>query len=64
MQLSDVETATPAQLAPVLLAAIQRLGQLGREGGVALAALLEDDDGDFDEGASWVEDAAVGGLRD
>lgn len=64
MKLSDIDTATPAQLAPVLLAAIQRLGQLGREGGVALAALVEDDDGDFDEGASWIEDVTAGGLRD
>lgn len=64
MQLSDIDTATPQQLAPVLLAAIQRLGQLGRTGAVALGAVVEDDDGDFDEGSSWIEDVASGGLRD
>ncbi len=64
MSTSDIDTATPEQLAPVLYAAIQRLGQLGRDGAVALAALVEDDDADFDEAAEWIGDIAAGGLRD
>ncbi|WP_336963683.1 hypothetical protein [Sphingobium aquiterrae] len=64
MTISDIDTTTPEQLAPVLYAALQRLGQLGREGAVALAALVEDDDADLDEAASWVEEVAAGGLRD
>ena len=52
MTTSDIDTATAEQLAPVLYAAIQRLGQFGRTGAVALAALVEDDDADFEEGAS------------
>lgn len=64
MKIDDIDTLTPVQLAPVLRAAIQRLGQLGRTGAVALAAVVEDDDGDFDEGAEWVTDVAAGGVRD
>lgn len=64
MKIDDIDTLTPGQLAPVLRATIQRLGQLGRTGAVALAAVVEDDDGDFDEGASWVNDVAAGGVRD
>ena len=48
MTTSDIDTATAEQLAPVAYAAIQRLGQLGRTGAVALAALVEDDDADFE----------------
>lgn len=58
----DTDTATPEQLAPVLLSAIQRLGQFGRTGAVALAALVEDQDADFEEGASWIGDVAAGNL--
>ena len=36
MQTSQIGTATPEQLAPLLLAALQRLGQLGRNGAIAL----------------------------
>ncbi|WIW89614.1 hypothetical protein K3M67_06555 [Sphingobium sp. V4] len=64
MTTADIDNATPEQLAPVLYAAVQRLGQLGREGAVAVAPLVGDDDADFDEGASWIEDIAAGGLRD
>jgi len=64
MTTAEIDTATPDQLAPVLYTAIQRLGQLGREGAAALAPLVADDDADFDEGASWIEDIAAGGLRD
>ncbi len=49
MQTSRIDTATPDELAPVLLSALQRLGQLGREGALALAHLVDDDDADFDE---------------
>ena len=62
MTQSDIDTATPQQLAPILHAALQRLGQLGREGAIALATLVEDDDADFDEAASWIADVAAGGL--
>lgn len=62
MNISDIDTATPEQLAPILLGALQRLGQLGRAGAVALAALVDDGDADFDEAASWIEDVAAGNL--
>lgn len=62
MTQSDIDTATPQQLAPILHAALQRLGQLGREGAMALATLVGDDDADFDEAASWIADVAAGGL--
>jgi len=64
MTISDIDTATPEQLAPILYAAIERLGQLGRTGAVALAALVEDDDADFEEASSWISDIADGGLRE
>ncbi|EZP69560.1 hypothetical protein BV96_04100 [Sphingomonas paucimobilis] len=64
MQTSRIDTATPDELAPVLLSALQRLGQLGREGTVALARLVADDDADFDEAAEWISDIAEGGLRE
>lgn len=64
MTIPDLNTATAEQLAPVLCAAMQRLGQLGRTGAVALAKLLEDDDTDFDEAASWIGEVAAGGVRD
>lgn len=64
MQTSRNETATPEDLAPVLLSALQRLGQLGREGAVALSRLVADDDADFDEAAEWISDIAAGGLRE
>ena len=62
MTISDIDTATPEQLAPLLYAAIQRLGQLGRTGAVAFAALVDDEDAEFEEGASWVGDVAAGDL--
>lgn len=64
MQTSRIDTATPEDLAPVLLSALQRLGQLGREGAVALSRLVTDDDADFDEAAEWISDIAAGGLRE
>lgn len=64
MKIGNLPTATPEALAPVLLAAIQRLGQLGRTGAVALAALVDDGDGDFDEAAEWIADIAAGKLTD
>lgn len=64
MKIENLPTATPEALAPVLLAAIQRLGQLGRTGAVALAALVDDGDGDFDEAAEWIADIAAGKLSD
>ncbi|UBS33846.1 hypothetical protein LBX01_04270 [Altererythrobacter sp. N1] len=64
MRISDIDTANPEALAPVLLAAMQRLGQLGRNGAVALAAVLDDGDADFDEAAEWIADLAAGKLKD
>lgn len=54
MRTSQIDTATPDELAPTLLIALQRLGQLGREGAMALARQVEDDDADFDEAAEWI----------
>lgn len=62
--MSDLDTADPDTLAPMVLAAVQRLGQLGREGALALVRLVEDDDADFDEAASWIADIARGGLSE
>lgn len=64
MQTSRIDTATSNELAPVLLSALQRLGQLGREGALALAHLVDDDDADFDEASEWIADIAAGGLRE
>jgi hypothetical protein len=64
MQNTPIETATPEDLAPVLLSALQRRGQLGREGAVALSRLVADDDANFDEAAEWNSDVAAGGLRE
>lgn len=64
MRTSKIDTATPDELAPVLLLALQRLGQLGRPGAVALARRVEDDGVDFDEAAEWIADIASGGLRE
>lgn len=64
MKIETLATATPEALAPVLLAAMQRLGQLGRNGAVVLAALVDDGDADFDEAAEWLADVAAGKLRD
>lgn len=64
MNPANLETATADSLAPVLRAALHRLGQLGREGAVALARLVEDDDADFDEAAAWIADIASGALRE
>lgn len=64
MKIEDIEMAQPDALAPVLLATIQRLGQLGRDGAVALAAIVDDGDADFDEAADWIADIAAGKLRD
>lgn len=48
----------------MLLAAIQRLGQLGRTGAVALARLVDDGDMDFDEASHWITEILGGGLRE
>ncbi len=64
MRTSQIDTATPDELALVLLLALQRLGQLGRTGAIALARRIEDDDADFDEAAEWIADIVSGGLRE
>lgn len=64
MRISDIDTANPEALAPVLLATMQRLGQLGRNGALALAAVLDDGDAEFDEAAEWIADLAAGKLKD
>ena len=64
MRISAIEMASAETLAPVLLAAIQRLGQLGRNGAIALARLVEDGDAEVEEAAEWIADVAAGKLRD
>ncbi|MEW6629133.1 MAG: hypothetical protein AB1431_20360 [Pseudomonadota bacterium] len=64
MPKSNIETATPEELAPILLAALQRLGQHGRQGAIALARLVEDCDADFDEAAEWIGDIVTGGIAE
>ncbi|PKP89717.1 MAG: hypothetical protein CVT77_17125 [Alphaproteobacteria bacterium HGW-Alphaproteobacteria-16] len=64
MNIDDIQRTEPDALAPVLLAALQRLGQLGRDGAVALGRLVKDDDADFDEAAGWIESIADGELSD
>ena len=64
MSAANLETASADRLAPILHAALHRLGQLGREGAVALARLVEDDDTDFDEAAEWIADIPNGALRE
>jgi hypothetical protein len=64
MNIFDIQVATPEQLAPHLLAALQRLGELGRDGAVALDALVEDGDAYFDEGAGWIGSIVAGDLGD
>lgn len=64
MPISNIETATPEELAPILLAALQRLGQHGRQGAIALARLVDDGDADFDEAAEWIGDISAGGIRE
>lgn len=60
MRTSQIDTATPDELAPLLLIALQRLGQLGRNGAIALARQVEPDDADFEEAAEWIADIAAG----
>ncbi len=62
MMIDEIAVADAEALAPVLLAAMQRLGQLGRPGAVALARQVDDDDADFDEAAEWVAEIAAGSL--
>src|SRR3546814_17891619 len=64
MQTSQIDTATPDELAPVLLLALGRLGQLGRPGAIPLARRLEDDDADIDEAAKWIAELTPGGRRE
>lgn len=64
MSVANLETTSADRLAPVLYAVLQRLGQLGREGAVALARLVADDDADFVEAAEWIADVASGALRE
>lgn len=51
-----------AELAPIAIAAVQRIGQLGREAGEAIRDELDDGDADFDEGAGWIGDASTGSV--
>ncbi len=64
MPIPNLDAADADTLAPIALAAIQRLGQLGRAGALALARLVADGDADFDEAASWITDIASGALKD
>lgn len=64
MNASQIPFATADELAPMLHAALQRLGELGRDGAVALARIVDDGDVDFDEAAEWIATIADGGLRE
>ncbi len=64
MKVSQIPFATADELVPLLLATLQRLGELGREGAVALARIVDDGDADFDEAADWIETIADGSLRE
>lgn len=64
MKIDDIALADADTLAPIVLAAIQRLGQLGRSAAVALARQVGDGDADFDEAAEWIADIAAGTLAD
>lgn len=64
MNIDEIGAADPDALAPAALAALQRLGQLGRAGAIALAKLVTDDDADFHEAASWIADITAGALSD
>jgi len=58
--LDVIGNATPAEAAAIAHAAIQRGGEHGREFGVELGKLVENEQGDFDERAEWVADCAAG----
>lgn len=60
----NIDMAPVEDLARILLAAIRRLGELGRPGAIALARLVEDGDADFDEAVAWIADIAAGDLGD
>jgi len=64
MTIDTIDMASPEELAPILLVCLQRLGQHGRDGALALARLVADDDGDFDEAADWIAEIAAGALID
>src|SRR3546814_20943353 len=64
MQTSQIDTATPDELAPVLLLALGRLGQLGPPGAFTLERRLADGEPDLDEAAHCIADIPSGGLRD
>ena len=64
MTIDGIDMADRDTLAPILLASLQRLGQLGRPGAITLARLVEDGDADFDEAAEWIADIAAGKLKD
>lgn len=64
MNASQIPFAKADELAPLLLATLQRLGELGREGAVALARIVDDGDADFDEAAEWIATIADGDLRE
>ncbi|MEC3947600.1 hypothetical protein [Sphingobium sp. HWE2-09] len=64
MNIDEIGAADPDALAPATLAALQRLGQLGRAGAIALAKLVTDDDADFHEAASWIAEIAAGPFSD
>lgn len=63
MKIDDIAVAEPDVLAPVLIAALQRLGQLGHDGAVVLARLVKDDDFDFDEAAEWIASIVEGMFK-
>ncbi|HUD91752.1 hypothetical protein [Sphingobium sp.] len=64
MNIDEIGAGDPDALAPVVLAALQRLGELGRAGAIALAKLVTDDHADFHEAASWIAEIAAGPFND
>lgn len=60
MPIDTINTADAEALAPILLAGLQRLGHLGRDAAAALAALVKDEDAEFDEAAYWIASIAAG----
>lgn len=64
MKIADIDAAGPDALAPVLHASLKRLGELGREGAVALKRLVDDGDADFEEAAARIADIADGKVDD
>lgn len=57
MNIEEIHEANPEELAAIFEAAFMRLGELGREGGVAVRGRLKGHEGwDVEEGISQLEE--------